>query len=239
VQLATEAPDGEDPSVFGEEAHIVGKSPSGPRAGRLTDIDGYHNLILLCRKHHKQVDDQIRHFTVERLKQIKHEHEKWASSLGSDASFGPVKIVPDPARPAPKTLKLFVTGSRLWHFVDGSMGFYPSWPDGLSDEHEDMIAAFLDDLRDWNDIASDLDSYGAKRDAAKCLDGHIKRLAKAGFLVGARQRFCLLVGGIQETPMPWRLVDIEIQPAALALAQLADIAGQRLDVAQDAAQPTS
>lgn len=56
-QLVTEGTDTDDPSVFGEEAHIVARGQSGPRAGKVTDIDAYDNLILLCRKHHKQVDD--------------------------------------------------------------------------------------------------------------------------------------------------------------------------------------
>ena len=59
VQLVTEGTDTDDPSVFGEEAHIVGQSPNGPRAGNIADVDSYANLILLCRKHHKQVDDQV------------------------------------------------------------------------------------------------------------------------------------------------------------------------------------
>src|SRR5215470_7102516 len=75
-QLATDAMDDEDPSVFGEECHIVARSPGGPRAAKIADVDSYDNLILLCRKHHKQVDDQRSYFTVERLKAIKQEHEK-------------------------------------------------------------------------------------------------------------------------------------------------------------------
>ncbi len=74
------------PSIFGEEAHIVARSPGGPRAGELDEakIDNHENLILLCSEHHKQVDDQSNHVTVERLRQIKRAHNEWVASLGED-----------------------------------------------------------------------------------------------------------------------------------------------------------
>src|SRR5580658_10128565 len=75
-QLATDSTEEDDPSVFGEECHIVAQSSGGPRADEIADPDGYENLILLCRKHHKQVDDQRSHFTVGLLRRIKSEHEQ-------------------------------------------------------------------------------------------------------------------------------------------------------------------
>lgn len=232
VQLVTEGTEGDDPSVFGVEAHIVAKSSNGPRGDHVACVDAYDNLILLCSKHHKQIDDQTLHFTVERLREIKAAHELWIADLGKSNSFGPVQLVPDPTRPISKVLKIFTTGSGLWHLVDGSAAFYPSWPAGLSDEHEDLIAAFLDDVRDWNDCVGGQESYRAKRDASRGLGEHIKLLAEAGFFAGARERFCLLTGGVQQEPSPWRVIDIEIQPAALAQVVGGD--GKPLDLSQDA-----
>ncbi len=188
-------------------------------------------MILLCSKHHKQIDDQVSHFKIERLREIKDAHESWIAELDKSNSFGPVQLVPDPTRPIPKVLKIFTTGSGLWHMIDGSTAFYPSWPAGLSDEQEDIIAAFLDDVRDWNDCVGGQESYQAKRDAARGLGEHIKLLAEAGFLVGARERFCLLTGDVQQEPSPWRVIDIEIQPASLAQVVGAD--GKPLDFGQD------
>ena len=82
VLLVTEATDSDDPSVFGEEAHIVAKAQNGPRAGKLIDVDSYDNLILLCSMDHKRVDDQVACYTVGRLKAIKQKHEEWISTLG-------------------------------------------------------------------------------------------------------------------------------------------------------------
>jgi hypothetical protein len=113
--LVTEGTETDDPSVFGQEAHIVGRSPKGPRAADIPGIDSYANLILLCAKHHKQVDDQREHFTVELLNEIKGKHEEWTATLGetADRDPGPVRLIPDPSRPLKKLLKLIVSGTVL------------------------------------------------------------------------------------------------------------------------------
>src|SRR5689334_22885101 len=106
--LVTDATGPDGPSVHGEEAHIVAKSAGGPRACCLSDIDAYDNLILLCSQHHKQIDDQHTYFTVDRLRQIKQSHEARVKTHGV-TGHGPVRLVPDPTRPIPSTLRIFTT----------------------------------------------------------------------------------------------------------------------------------
>jgi hypothetical protein len=209
--LVTEGTETDDPSVFGQEAHIVGRSPKGPRAADIPGIDSYANLILLCAKHHKQVDDQREHFTVELLNEIKGKHEEWTATLGetADRDPGPVRLIPDPSRPLKKLLKLIVSGTELWEFVDGALSFFPAYPDVLSDEHDDLISAFFDTIRDWIDISDDL-SFSEKRKAGRSLNTTIDELAEAGFVVGVRDRPLLLTGGVSDVPSPWRAVDIQI-----------------------------
>src|SRR6266404_246752 len=227
VQLVTEGTDTDDPSVFGEEAHIVGQSPNGPRAGIISDVDSYANLILLCRKHHKQVDDQVGYYTVERLKEIKRQHEEWVASLGEPNDPGPVRLIPDPARPPKKMLKLIISGTDLWHFIEGAYAFYPSRTSGLSDEQDDLIAAFYDNVRDWMDCSGDL-SFSEQRHACSSLSENILELAKAGFVVGVRERRLLLTGGVSKAPQPWRALDIEVQP--FSLMQVVDAEGKLVDL---------
>jgi hypothetical protein len=64
--------------MIGEICHIKARNPEGPRydvAQTDTDRHGFGNLILLCRNHHKIVDDDATKYSVEWLKRIKHEHE--------------------------------------------------------------------------------------------------------------------------------------------------------------------
>ncbi|RSM43148.1 hypothetical protein DMA12_19555 [Amycolatopsis balhimycina DSM 5908] len=65
--------------MVGDEAHIAARSPGGPRHNRgpAVALDSYDNLILLCKVDDKKVDDQPGHYTVTRLKKIKHDHEAW------------------------------------------------------------------------------------------------------------------------------------------------------------------
>jgi hypothetical protein len=69
----------DDPVVLSEVAHIVARKPEGPRGKYplpLEERDKYENLILLCEKHHHIVDSQPHTYTVERLRQMKEDHEK-------------------------------------------------------------------------------------------------------------------------------------------------------------------
>jgi hypothetical protein len=224
--------DADDPSVFGEEAHIVGRSPGGPRAGNYAgDIDGYDNLILLCSRCHKQVDDQVNTYTVQRLLEIKRDHEAWIAKLGEKPRRGRTRLALDPAHPLPNRLKLYTSGTAFWHDFQGSLSFHPRWPEGLSDEHEDLIAAFLQDIKDWMDIGDD--SYTAAREASKAMQAHIDELAKAGFLLGARRRYLLLSDDSDVPPDSWRDMEIEIQPADIAFALMVDADGQPLKFGQE------
>jgi hypothetical protein len=68
-------------TILGEEAHIVSRSPGGPRGdGPLTtpQRDTYSNLILLCPTDHAKIDSLPhgpKDYPVERLLKIKRQHE--------------------------------------------------------------------------------------------------------------------------------------------------------------------
>jgi hypothetical protein len=95
-ELVIEALDTDDPSLVGEAAHIVAEQPDGPRGQSdlpLEQRNKYANLILLCNVHHKQVDDQVNHFTIERMTFIKAAHESWVRTTLS--GFDPLKQAED------------------------------------------------------------------------------------------------------------------------------------------------
>jgi hypothetical protein len=68
-----------DESVVGDEAHIIGEKPAarGQFGIGRTDLDEHDNLLLLCKVHHKLVDDQPETYTVEGLHEMKDSHERW------------------------------------------------------------------------------------------------------------------------------------------------------------------
>jgi hypothetical protein len=65
-------------AVVGDECHIISKSEEGPRndPNLELDHDSYDNLILLCKTHHKIIDDQPSEYPISRLKKIRSDHEK-------------------------------------------------------------------------------------------------------------------------------------------------------------------
>ena len=70
----------EGESLIGEECHIVAQTSGGPRwdpAYPIEHIDSYNNLIVLCRNHHKEVDDLPEIYPIQDLILIKHRHELW------------------------------------------------------------------------------------------------------------------------------------------------------------------
>src|SRR5690242_17204117 len=80
MDLYEDETDTDDPTLVGENCHIVAESEDGPRANPAIPIEqrnSYANLILLCRNDHKIVDAQVGEYTVERLQQLKADHEAW------------------------------------------------------------------------------------------------------------------------------------------------------------------
>lgn len=80
IVLYEDATETDDPALIGEICHIVAESDGGPRSDPsmpLEQRDKYNNLVLLCRNHHRVIDEQEEAYTVDRLKDLKQEHEAW------------------------------------------------------------------------------------------------------------------------------------------------------------------
>ena len=89
--LIAPGPDPENPTITGEIAHIVAESPDGPRGYDSLpqdQRDDHNNLMLVCPKHHKIIDDKPQYYTVERLRQFKEDHESQAKASATDVGLG-------------------------------------------------------------------------------------------------------------------------------------------------------
>ena len=183
-ELVMDANDLDEESVIGDECHIVARKPTGTRGDSplsLRERDRYENLILLCKIHHKLIDDQPNIFTVERLKDIKRRHETWVratlkSSWKAQQTAG----------------KSFIAyrieiGKQLISVLAGSDGYLFD-NDQLENEHElGLVGSFLQSAQDYLDFWDDLES----RDRVHAqfeLDRDIRELEENGFLVYGCQR---------------------------------------------------
>lgn len=80
--------------TLGEMAHIVARSPNGPRGTQdlpVNDPDSYDNLILLCPTHHVEVDKDPAAWSVARLRAVKADHEAWVSE---QLGIGGIRVAP-------------------------------------------------------------------------------------------------------------------------------------------------
>jgi hypothetical protein len=69
--------EGSDHIIIGEMAHIIAKKPDGPRGIAIGGEDTYNNLILLCPKHHREIDKARECvFTIEEINRWKAQHEQ-------------------------------------------------------------------------------------------------------------------------------------------------------------------
>jgi hypothetical protein len=188
-------------SVVGEECHIHSGAINGPRYDASFDmqsIDGQENLLLLCRVHHKMVDDQNEAYTGDLLRTIKANHERWVEEKLKDkqivSSFGVKRIEAE----IPKRLLPITTGYELFNLVSGCSGSYLDHNDDLNDDEVEIVGSFLQSIRDWIDIISDLEPIEKIR-VKKTFSDDLSDLLSKGFVVfGARERQ-RIEGGLSAT----------------------------------------
>lgn len=79
-ELVVNKTENDQNSIIGVGAHIKGEKPNSARYDtNMTDKERncYENLIFVCGNCHKVIDDQPKTYTVEKLHEIKQNHEKW------------------------------------------------------------------------------------------------------------------------------------------------------------------
>ena len=187
-----------DLSVVGDECHINSGALGGPRydaAIEQQSIDNLVNLLLLCRVHHKMVDDQFETYTAELLRTIKDNHERWVDSKFKEAEgLSAVKVRRFKSE-IPVQLKTVESGQELFNLASGCHGSYQNHSDDLSDEEVEIVGGFLQNLKDWVDCASDLEPIEKVR-ATKSLTDELNELKRCGFFVFAAREKQRLEGGV-------------------------------------------
>lgn len=201
-------------AIVGDEAHIAGQSPGGPRRDDLASgvsIDGYDNLILLCRVHHKVVDDQPNHYTAARLREIKDDHEKWVSDRLDDANVPGI----DDGLTGPVRMRALTTGAAVWDLVSGAEAYLFTPPDDgdVEDEAVDLADEFLQTCHDYGEVSGNVtdDGMSSIRAAKRSLQDYVRRLADRGLLVFGTTQPRLVPG--YDPPIHFRVAIISVVPA--------------------------
>ena len=184
-------------SVVGDECHIHSGTQNGPRYDAAVDpryVDSLDNLLLLCRIHHKMVDDQFETYAADLLRSIKANHEQWVEDKFDEKPDYPSIKVKRLKHEIPERLIPVESGAELFNLVSGCHGSYQDHNDDLNDEEVEIVGGFLQNLKDWVDIAGDLEPIEKVR-AKKSLGDELEDLRSKGFLVFAAKERQRLEGG--------------------------------------------
>lgn len=173
--------DGGHSSEFniGEECHIISSRPNGPRHKLgLSDYDVYENLVLLCRNHHKQIDELIYTYTEELLRYIRTNHENWVRETMKSA------VDNHNEKEKPRFLSQVTSGKILLNIVSEAYGFATDY-DEVDDEQEmEYIGNVLTLIIEYGDNSELLDISG-KISAAFTLQKELDKLNERGYMLFA------------------------------------------------------
>lgn len=199
-------------SVIGEECHIISARKNGPRYDALYEyekLDSYENLMLLCRVHHKMVDDQAATYTVKILKQKKTNHEAWVSQrLAKEQKIQPVRCRRVKENIPPVLFRLN-TGKEILDVVRNAMAYSFEHDELSSTDEVVLIASFLQNAQDWGEIRDDLE-IGMRVQTEYELTQALQELEQAGFFVFGGREVQSLEGGFQSHPTAWPVAILRV-----------------------------
>lgn len=128
-----------EPNI-GEECHIISVKKNGPRHKEgLTDYNNYDNLILLCRNHHKEVDELIETYTEDILRNIKQNHENWVNKTLIEANNNHIEN-------QPKFLSRITSGKELLNIVSDCYGYEHDYDEVNNSDEAEYIAHVLQSI---------------------------------------------------------------------------------------------
>jgi len=162
---------------LGEECHIISSKPNGPRhdPDYDKDYDGYQNLILLCRNHHREIDERILSYPVAKLTAIKKAHEEWVNNKFKTGK-----------KQLPKVGVLFKmeTGKQIIEKIKGTHMYQFDYDELKNVEEIDFIGGFYEYLTDWADLLA-MGSIGMTEEMKLGfrINDDLKKLDDLGFIL--------------------------------------------------------
>lgn len=173
---------------IGEECHIISSKKNGPRhKPGIDDYDLFNNLILLCRNHHKEIDELTDTFTEELLRYIKSHHENWVQLTINNA-------IKNDKKNEPKFLARITSGKELLSIISDSHGYRTDYDEIENEDDAEYIGGVFQSLVDYGDISGMVETYDKVKMGFQ-LNQLLKDLENKGyFLFGERTREKMVYG---------------------------------------------
>jgi len=180
-------------AIVGDECHIHARQEGGARSNlsmSIDELDDYENLILLCKVHHKMVDDQPNTYTANALKNLKKKHEKWVQETLHNATKN--------SKPkSPEFLMRITTGKELFSVMAGAHFSDFDYDEPTNEDELEFLSGFMQNLQDWGDLGGDME-YGERVEAGYNLSQDIQTLEEKGFVIfGKRETKKLKISGVE------------------------------------------
>jgi hypothetical protein len=138
---------------IGEECHIISGKPNGPRhKPKMDDYDLFSNLILLCRNHHKEIDELTETYTEDILRYMKLNHENWVKSTINDA-------INKEKKNKARLISRITSGKELLTIISDSHGYRTDYDDIDNKEEAEYIGSIFQELVDYGDISGMVETY--------------------------------------------------------------------------------
>lgn len=183
--LVIEKKENDNESIVGDECHIVAQSKGGPRYDidfPTDQLDEYYNLILLCKVHHKMVDDQCQAYTTKILREFKQTHENWVTEkLNSHKK--------NINNEEPEFLFYITSGKYFYNIIHGSQAFSYDFDETDDNEKMDKIKVFIQKVQDYVDIWPDFTEVSQSLEAMEYLKNALDEIEKIGYMVFAGKDF--------------------------------------------------
>ncbi|MEQ8358044.1 MAG: HNH endonuclease signature motif containing protein [Cytophagales bacterium] len=196
--------EGKENLNIGEECHIISSQKKGPRNKEgLSNYDEYENLILLCKNHHKEIDELTETYTEEVIRYLKQNHENWVSST-LDNSIEIEK------KSKPRFISRIILGKELLKIISDSQVFKTDYDEVETEEEADYIGGILQELQDYGDLCEMLAEPYDKVKWGLHLSEMLKQMEEKGYFLFAEnniERVKFGNGGIDN----WRVATILIR----------------------------
>jgi len=210
-ELVVDATEFDGESVVGEECHVVSGKGQGPRYDPeypVGCIDEPENLILLCRIHHKMVDDQYETYVADVLSKLKVSHEKWVSSTLSGGSQIPQVRIRRVRENIPYFLVRLASGRDILAVAGGAYQSSFDHDEPRSAEEADLLGQFLQEVQGYAEFWDDTEA-GERVKQTWSLSERVRELENAGFWVFGTREIRRIEGGVGE-PSPWPIAILKV-----------------------------
>ena len=174
--------------IIGDECHIISSSTDGPRyKPGIEDYDSYDNLLLLCKNHHREIDENCASYTEERLRYIKTLHENWIKATLDGSMSGKAGVR------KPRFVKRIASGKELLNIFHNAAFIYRDYDEPANEDECTYIADIFQYFIDIIDIYSDLEISNLIKEGQN-LTRIINELKDKGYYVYAESHKVKLTG---------------------------------------------